>query len=504
MSDSHRPPHQNSYWLPGAQVAAGEYPGDLNDAKAREKVRAILDAGITVFVDLTEHDELKPYEPFLLEEADARGMDVRHLRRPIRDRRVCSPREMTAIMEAIRDAVEGDEKVYVHCWGGVGRTGTVAGCWLVEQGMAPDDALALVGRLFTTMSHAKLLRHFSGSPETEAQREMVRSWTRSLTARDAGALPRGARDRSHFRGCLLGGAVGDALGAPVEFLSLLQIRSRFGPLGIRDFAEAYGRIGAITDDTQMSLSTAEALLRAMRRGGSPEISGATGELHDAYLRWLRTQDDPHERRAPGTTCLSALRSGHAGTVRTPINGSKGCGGVMRAAPVGLVPGIDSFTLGCESAAITHGHPSGFLAAGCLALIIERIVDGSTLDDAVAAARQRVAMEVGHEEVSGALDEAIAAARHGAPSAERVEQLGKGWVAEEALGIAVYCALSAAGDFERGVVLAVNHGGDSDSTGAVTGNILGALLGADAIPARWLEQLELRDVIERLADLLCAS
>lgn len=504
MKERAAAPHENSYWLDGDRVAAGEYPGDLDDAKALRKVRAILDAGITVFVDLTEQDELKPYEPMLGDEARARGIQVRHLRRPIRDLRVCSPREMTAIMQTLRDAVDAGEKVYVHCWGGVGRTGTVAGCWLVEQGMTPDDALAAVARLFATISEAKLLRHPIGSPETGAQREMVRSWAPSLMTPDSSALPRGARDRSHFRGCLLGGAIGDALGAPVEFLSLLQIRSRFGPLGIRDFAEAYGRIGAVTDDTQMTMSTAEALIRAMRSGEPLEISDATRELHDAYLRWLRTQDDPHQRRAPGTTCLTALRSGHAGTVGTPINGSKGCGGVMRAAPVGLLAGIDTFTLGCESAAITHGHPSGFLAAGCLALIVERIVDGSTLDDAVAAARQRVAMEAGHEEVSGALDEAIAAARHGAPSAERVEQLGKGWVAEEALGIAVYCALSAAGDFERGVVLAVNHGGDSDSTGAITGNILGALLGSDAIPARWLEQLELRDVIERLADELCAS
>ena len=503
MSDSHRPPHPNSYWLPGAQVAAGEYPGDLDDAKAREKLRAILDAGITVFVDLTEQDELKPYEPFLLEEADRRGIDVRHLRRPIRDRRTCSPREMAAIMQALRDAVDDGEKVYVHCWGGVGRTGAVAGCWMVERGMTPDDALALVGTLFATMSQAKLLRHFSGSPETEAQREMVRSWTPSLAARDAGALPRGARDRSHVRGCLLGGAVGDALGAPVEFLSLLQIRGRYGPLGIREFDEAYGRVGAITDDTQMALSTAEGVLRGLRRDGE----GARVEvaaLHEAYLRWLRTQDEPHQRRAPGNSCLSALHSGKAGSMAERINGSKGCGGVMRAAPLGLLAGADTFTLGCESAAITHGHPSGYLAAGCLALIVERIVEGATLPDAVATARERVAMEHDHQEVARALDDAVAAAAHGPPSAARVEQLGKGWVAEEALGIAVYCALSAGADFQRGVVLAVNHGGDSDSTGAITGNILGALLGVDAIPTRWLEQLELREVIERLADELYAS
>lgn len=504
MRDRAPAPHENSYWLPCEQVAAGEYPGDLEPEHARAKVRAILDAGITVFLDLTERGELHPYEPILLEEAAARGIVARHLRHPIRDLRVCSPREMTAIIQAIGDAVDDGEKVYVHCWGGVGRTGTVAGCWLVEEGMTPDDALATVARLFATMSPAKLARHRGGSPETGGQREMVRSWTPSLAMRDARALPRGARDRSHFRGCLLGGAVGDALGAPVEFMSLLAIRSGFGPLGIRDFAEAYGTVGAITDDTQMTLSTVEGLLRAIRQSAPPRIADATSELHGAYLRWLGTQDDPRERRAPGTTCLTALRSGKAGSMAERINGSKGCGGVMRAAPIGLLADVDSFTLGCESAAITHGHPSGYLAAGCLALIIERIVDGSTLDDAIAAARERVAMERDHEEVTRALDDACAAAARGLPTPERVEQLGGGWVAEEALGIAVYCALAAAGDFERGVVLAVNHGGDSDSTGAITGNILGALLGVDAIPPRWLEQLEMREVIERLADELCGS
>lgn len=122
-----------------------------------------------------------------------------------------------------------------------------------------------------------------------------------------------------------------------------------------------------------------------------------------------------------------------------------------------------------------------------------------LPDAIGMARERLARERGHVEVSAALERAVVLATHGTPWAERVESLGGGWVAEEALAIGVYCALVAGDDFERGMRLAVNHGGDSDSTGAITGNLLGAALGVGVIPQRWLEALELRDVIEQLAD-----
>ncbi|HEX6938204.1 MAG TPA: ADP-ribosylglycohydrolase family protein, partial [Longimicrobiales bacterium] len=331
------------------------------------------------------------------------------------------------------------------------------------------------------------------------------------------------RTPSHYRGCLLGGAVGDALGAPVEFLDLAAIRAMYGPDGITDFDEAYGRVGVITDDTQMTLFTAEGLLRAHNRWSNRGICNPASVVHGAYLRWLHTQGveplepldpfgpDPldgwlvhvpelHSRRGPGHTCLAALRSGEMGTVENPINDSKGCGGIMRAAPVGLfVNAMNVFRLGCETAAITHGHPSGYLAAGCLAVIVHGILEGRTLEEAVADALDVVASRPGADECVRAIEAAVRAVRTGAPSAETVQRLGAGWVAEEALAIAVYCALVAGDDFAAGVRLAVNHSGDSDSTGAITGNILGALLGEDAIPERWRERVELRDVIVQLAD-----
>lgn len=328
-------------------------------------------------------------------------------------------------------------------------------------------------------------------------------------------------------GCLLGGALGDALGGPVEFRLLPEIRARFGTNGVAGFDDfrraGLAGVGQITDDTQMTLFTAEGLLRAECRAYHHGISDPVSVVYHAYLRWLHTQgqrgaapaleekDDGwlitvpelHARRCPGNTCLGALCSGKMGTVSEPINHSKGCGGVMRAAPAGIFPvGADPFTMGMQVAAITHGHPCGYLPAGCLAQMVHDLLAGSTLPDAVQNALRRLEREREHEECLNALRAAAALweadqGRGGTP--ERVEQLGGGWVGEEALAIAVYCALEAGGDFARGVRLAVNHSGDSDSTGSIAGNLLGALLGAHALPADWLDALELKDVITQISN-----
>jgi ADP-ribosylglycohydrolase len=210
--------------------------------------------------------------------------------------------------------------------------------------------------------------------------------------------------RDRIRGCLLGGAVGDALGAPIEGASLAEIRARFGPEGVRDFAPGRVRPGAITDDTQMTLFTAEGLVLAVRDGAFPQRSAIVRSVHRAYLRWLRTQGERsrhptfertregwllgiaalNEWRGPGATCLSALRSGRMSRIEQPLNTSKGCGGVMRIAPVGLALAIDEpFRLGCEIAALTHGHPSGYLAAGFQAFLVRELLLGAPLEAASA-------------------------------------------------------------------------------------------------------------------------
>ncbi|GAA2879010.1 hypothetical protein GCM10010517_41200 [Streptosporangium fragile] len=326
--------------------------------------------------------------------------------------------------------------------------------------------------------------------------------------------------RDRVRGCLLGGALGDALGAPVEFESIGQIRRQYGPEGLTDLAPDWrGTVGLITDDTQMTLFTVEGLLRG----------GDVAAVHHAYLRWLDTQQHAsplianggfrtgrlreqkwlYSRRAPGNACLSGLRRRQAPApappgLPGPVNpDSKGCGTVMRSAPFGLrAPDPrHAFDLAAACAQLTHGHPTGALAAGALAALVHFLVEGDPLTKAVRRSADLLATYPSHEETARAVEAAVSLAAEGAPSPEKVESLGGAWVAEEALAIAVYCALThpEPDGFRAALLLAVNHSGDSDSTGAVCGNLLGALHGEAALPREWLRHLEGREAIRELAD-----
>lgn len=332
-----------------------------------------------------------------------------------------------------------------------------------------------------------------------------------------------------FSGCLLGGAIGDAIGTPVEFLSLSQIRHIYGPAGVTGYVNLnHQGLTEFSDDTQMTLFTSEGLLIACEQMGKDENKDTLMPVYRAYLRWLETQQN-HERdahgpaqegwlltlpeiwkvKAPGNTCLSALRSGKIGSVDQPLNDSKGCGGIMRAAPAGLFfAGDRAFAEGVKAAAITHGHPSGYLPAGCLAHIISEIIRRkpahSNLADVLMAAIHSTLTILhrwsGCEETEQAILSAIELARNTSTPIfpETVETFGGGWVGEEALAISLFCALVFPDDFQSAVLLSVNHSGDSDSTGAICGNLLGALNGADSIPSEWMEKIELRDEIVRIS------
>lgn len=315
------------------------------------------------------------------------------------------------------------------------------------------------------------------------------------------------------RGCLLGGAIGDALGAPVEFMSLARIRSTYGDGGVADLEPD----GWVTDDTQMTLFTVEALIEHAEQG---TVGGPTAQVYSAYLRWLRTQNDQqppadatglaaepwlYARRAPGNACLSGLSSGGMGTLASPVNPrSKGCGTVMRAAPFGLVRSVgpkSAFEHALHGSLLTHGHPTGYLAAGAFAAIVRLLLDGIGLPVAVQGALDLLATYDHHRETSVALRAAIELADSGAPTAEKLEELGGGWIAEEALAIGVYAALchQEPGGFADAVRLAVSHSGDSDSTGSICGNLLGAQFGEPALPSPWVARVEGRESIQRLAD-----
>ncbi|MFF5476461.1 ADP-ribosylglycohydrolase family protein [Streptomyces sp. NPDC012935] len=343
--------------------------------------------------------------------------------------------------------------------------------------------------------------------------------------------------RARVRGCLLGGALGDALGYPVEFSSLERIRAANSERGVTGLLfAADSDVARISDDTQMTLFTAEALIQAHRRERLKGIGGGWALLvRWAYERWLETQRHPgpeqaappqsgapegglitqawlYARRAPGNACVSGVAQMYAPDPGLALDGkpgevnpdSKGCGAVMRSAPFGLVNSADgAFAMAARAAQITHGHPTGYYAAGALAAIVAHLVAGDSLEGAVLRTLRLLACHPGHEETSAALTEAVDLAGQGAATAEKVETLGEGWVAEQALAIGVYCALVTP-TVRDALLLSVNHSGDSDSTGSICGNLLGARYGDHGLPHEWVERVEGRAQIAALADDLAAE
>ena len=346
------------------------------------------------------------------------------------------------------------------------------------------------------------------------------------------------RRLDRIRGCLIGGAAGDALGYAVEFCGEETIFSHYGPGGIQRYEPDPVRGKAlISDDTQMTLFTANGLLAGDTRAALGGNISRQKAVAAAYQDWLLTQETRFDagkgagsrericwlldvpelfsRRAPGNTCLSALYQQRdekvPADIEHPLNRSKGCGGVMRVAPMGLlydpraeIQAIDRE--GAELAALTHGHSLGYLPAAVLTHIVSRIVypeQRLTLAEIVREATDTVAAlfaaDAYTDQLTALLESAAALSANEADDLENIHQLGEGWTGDEALAIAVYCALRYQDDFSAGIIAAVNHKGDSDSTGAVAGNILGAWLGFDAIDAKWKEDLELYDVILETAD-----
>lgn len=306
---------------------------------------------------------------------------------------------------------------------------------------------------------------------------------------------------SKYRGCLLGLTIGDALGAPAEFQRLQEIKKRYGKDGVADFHGWRGfKPGSYTDDTQMSLATAVGCIRAYQRWRDRGICHPASVVYRRYLDWLESQNDPNQRRGPGRTCLSALQSGKMGTIEEKINNSKGCGGVMRTAPVGLAfPSDRAFQEGAEYAAITHGHPSGYLTAGFLSGMISYIIEGKTLAEAIDLCIGQLIKYDGHSETLEKIELAQKLSVSQKSIEESIQIIGEGWVGEEALAISVYCSLKFSDNFERGTLAAVNHSGDSDSTGSITGAILGTLLGVELIPGHWVRNVEELDRIKKIAD-----
>lgn len=376
-----------------------------------------------------------------------------------------------------------------------------------------------------------------------------------------------------YRGCLLGGAAGDALGYAIEFDREEAIAARYGSRGIRDYQLDERGLAPFSDDTQMTLYTANSLLCSLaalsaqasgdaHAAGGTQPSGSTqassdthaaGSAHasgDAptpapatlpspaalaayapaqmaqfYVEWMYTQVSPYPlaepkawisslpelfaSRAPGVTCMNACEAIASGA--KAVNNSKGCGGIMRMAPVGLIntcpgfSGVELQRLGAQLAELTHCHELGWMPAGVFAHIVSLLSrdEASSVREAATQALNTLPEAFPNAHYLGQLQElmryTLRLADSDIPDLEAIHALGEGWVAEEALAIGLLCSLRHEDDFAGAITSAVNHGGDSDSTGAIAGNIVGAHLGLAGIPQRYLEHLELRDTISKIAD-----
>lgn len=541
----------NSYCA-ADRLYAGEYPGDKGQEKAKDKLEAFLDFGITHFIDLTEEGELEPYA-FLLPEG------VVHRRFPIVDVSVPNSYEqMQDIIDYIDEALNSspNAKAYVHCWGGVGRTGTVVGCYYVHKGCDFVSALVRLRESFKqcpkserrktpeTLEQEKFIADYAGA------RDRIDNNVESIlneTTNEIREVKIMTPDKDRIRGSLIGGAIGDALGYPVEFIyDYRTIQNKYGEKGItrhdtthwwKDESEQDGKAW-ISDDTQMTLFTACGLLNAQEKLSVPAYRNyfnpdeiRTHSICSAYLEWYYTQigkpgkrprncwirelTEINQRRAPGHTCLGSLMEIHNG--REPHNNSKGCGGVMRVAPIALFGlGEDRLSsmetmdkLAAEAAEMTHQNPLGYIPAAMMVHIIYRLAtDSAPTRDALYAYTEEAmktmdtlypAYASSMESMRMLVKKAFTLAASDLPDYEAIELIGGGWVGDEALAIALYCAVKHFDDFEGAVVAAVNHSGDSDSTGAITGNILGAAIGYDALPEFYKKDLELHDVILEIAD-----
>lgn len=456
-------------------------------------MRAIVDWGASTVVSLMEEREfLKLGIGHLGEVVEDAGLEWHCL--PIPD--VCPPGERferlwTYSGHVLRGKLALGDRIVLHCRGGIGRTGTIAARLLIECGVVPEVALRRV--------RAVDVRRV----ETSAQESYVLG-QRSVVIED-----RYYADR--VLGCLLGGAVGDALGYGVEFLSLRAIRERFGPSGIQEPVLNSAGAAVVSDDTQMTLFTAEGLIERIGRDGPFEQSEALDAVRSSTLNWYAMQMGRRaagalaefsvlgENRARGETCASGCALGATGTPENPINHSKGCGGVMRVAPVGLCLGLsddEAFELAARCAAQTHGHPSGYLSAGAMASIVRNLVDGLGLRACAERSIDIARNWPGADETIAAMEHACElAGRDTEDRAGTVARLGQGWVGEEALAIGLYSALVAT-DFPDAVRIAANHGGDSDSTASIAGQIYGAWKSLAGIPYPWIRRL---DVIDPLLD-----
>lgn len=516
----------------GGIIYAGEYPGDKDDEIAKRKIARMRHFGIRHFIDLTEEGELCPYNQLLPKGTTYTRFPIQNCGAPR------SIEDVQRLLLRVEELKKLDGYIYLHCRDGVGRTGTIVACCIAQNLDAPDlkNTLEVLRRNFSEMPKST----YRKTPETKDQINFIERFIKNIASyKDEMAT----RVVDSIRGCMMAGAAGDALGYEVEFMSRRDILSRFGENGITKFVLDGNGKATISDDTQMTLFTANGLLMGLTRGYMRGIGGIPEKYVDgAYLDWYYTQtgkkreiliDDWHftwirdlpemaKFRDPEKTCLNACEKIFR---REEVhNDSKGCGGIVRVAPMALLDaGYASrkekrvAEAGGEIAECTHKHPLGFLPASLLSVLLYKVVPMSVKQirediDRIVSETLNI-LDVIYEDkytnskrhLKKLTEKAMRLAHSNMSDADAIRKLGEGWNAEETWAIALYCAVRHIDSVEDAIVASVNHSGKSDSTGSVCGNIMGAIYGYEHIRSRNIfcpEGKELEDTLE-LSEIILA-
>lgn len=447
--------------------------------------RLANDLGVSVLVSLIEDHELVSLGiPGLYEEAKARGIEV--LRLPIRD---TGTPESFAPVEALVRTIDARAKaghsVAIHCAGGLGRTGTLAGCFLIDRGLSAAQALTVLHdtrgpRCPETVGQEAFLAKYARRERRAEPRADVPAATTSADVR---------RDRNVA--VVLAAAIGDAMGHPTEFMSMQRIHDTFGPDGVTGFELYWERDGArfapYTDDTQM----AEAVLRTLltSRAAGHDLDATMRAMSEAFVGWAKNPQGGH--RAPGNACLAGCRALARGVAWQEAGGETagGCGSVMRAYPFGLVFADDvakAEAWAVAHSSLTHRDPIALAACAAMAVGVARLVTGATLTVALsemvgAACRyspKTAAM------MATALDEAESDV-----GPEITLDRLRGWAAHEAIAAAVYVVRRHPNDLRAAVLEGANTPGDSDSIATLAGALVAARVGMAGVPGEWAREVE---------------
>jgi ADP-ribosylglycohydrolase len=455
-----------TYWVVPGRFLVGEYPGSKSRADAMDRLRRLLVAGVTCFVDLTEPHELPSYEP-LLPFATPEGRCVEYRREPIRDHGVPSGQEAVArVLAMINDALDAGHVVYLHCRAGIGRSATVAGCWLADRG-ATRDALEELQLLWQQSERS---HRWPWVPETDEQMEFVRDWSRRGRAPALPARPVELSLEDRIRGAVLGLALGDAAGAAARSA---------GP-------------GAWTQHTALAACLAESLLAT-----------GTCDARDQIERYLAWQRDGHLSAdgRPGQASADVARA--LATYqwrRLPMAGSHDPGDrapsslprVVSAAAFAVADPAAAVALAAECTRTTHQSPIVLDACRCLAALLVGALRGEEpavlfagIYEPVPGLWKKRPLKA---ELTSALLSPPAAPVPGqpVPPADVVHALAN-----------ARAAVAAADGPEDAVQRAIRAGREPALDGALAGALGGALWGAAALPAARIATLACVDVLERL-------